>query len=194
MVSGAFLRCAGTFSRSPVLRSRLGVLLDSKLPGRAKRAGQHVLICRGQPNMGCSIPSPSAGDGQEHLRQFNVSEPTPAAALVLVPPPDPAERRQALIKLVVDGLPSPGSRRVYRRYLNEFLDFIEQGHFAFTKATAGLPEELLGAGFKLGCVQSGSLLRPAPGDGGRGQWLARREYRRRHRPREGVQECRRAPG
>src|ERR1035438_5549379 len=65
-----FLRCAGTFSRSPVLRSRLGVLLDSKLPGRAKRAGQHVLICRGQPNMGCSIPSPSAGDGQEHLRQF----------------------------------------------------------------------------------------------------------------------------
>ena len=49
---------------------RLGTLLDPQFPRRAQRAGQHVRIRRGEPDMRRPIPPPASGDREEHFRQF----------------------------------------------------------------------------------------------------------------------------
>ena len=55
---------------SAVLRTRLGVLLDSEFPRGAECTSQHILIRRLEPNMSHPHPSPSASNGHEYLRQL----------------------------------------------------------------------------------------------------------------------------
>ena len=56
---------ASAYGRGSLLLAGFCVLFHAKTPRGVQSAGQHVLICLRQPDMGATHPSPAAGNGDK---------------------------------------------------------------------------------------------------------------------------------